>query len=983
MQPIHRSTMALTSASRHNRLAAVNSWQRWRHWILVVRLWFVLFCGLLASAASASTSAATADALVFFGDRNLPPYEYIENDQPKGANVDLVRAIGRVLGRPVEVQLMDWENAQSRLLAGEGHALTFLAPTPRRATQYDFSMPTLPVAFALFVRADNEDAFDPNQLQGKRIGVTKGSFPQQFFKDKQPQAKLVIVEDAIDGTKRLLRGEIDALAANQWSGLYLLKELNISGIVALPPFEERLGSIAVRKGDEVLRSEIDRALHQLQASGEFDEIIDRWSNKKVYLFSEAVIENTKLVAAVAVLALVLLSVALVTLYRKQKEREQILAQMQRQKAFLECVMTHAQACIAVMAGPELRYSFVNPAYQALVPDTPMLGQRYRDIFTNAAREEVEQQLRRVRQSGQPWRIDQFPGAIPGKPEAVWEGQAVLLPTAEDEKSVLVLAWDVTERARAELARQAASQYARSLLEASLDPLVTISSEGTITDVNTATEQVTGVSRETLIGSDFAEYFTDPKMAREGYQMVFSQGSVTDYPLAIRHVSGKVTDVLYNASLYRDKNGNVLGVFAAARDITESKRLGQTLQTRNIDLETATTVAEEANLAKSQFLSSMSHELRTPLNAILGFAQLIESNVSPPTPSQKRSLDQILSAGWFLLELVNEILDLAQIESGKVVLTREAVPLEHIMTECQELVEPLAIKRGISISFPRMEMPHWVDADRTRTRQILINLLHNAIKYNKPGGKVSMACTLVPQNSIRISVRDTGLGLSPEQLSQLFQPFNRLGRESEAEQGTGIGLVVVKRLVELMGGVIGVESQLGVGSVFWIELNLTTAPLLTTSETEQSAQHRPKPMDGTIRRTVLYVEDNPANLALVEELLTRRPDLRLISAADGNLGVEYARTYLPDVILMDIHLPGISGIEAMKVLQADPATVHIPVIALSAQALPADIIEAMKAGFFNYITKPIKLNEFMAALDAALEFSNSKSSDAAVKVLTTG
>lgn len=180
----------------------------------------------------------------------------------------------------------------------------------------------------------------------------------------------------------------------------------------------------------------------------------------------------------------------------------------------------------------------------------------------------------------------------------------------------------------------------------------------------------------------------------GYQLVFSQGSVTDYPPAIRHASGKITDVLYNASLYRDAQGNVLGVFAAARDITESKRMEQALQERNIALQKATPVSEEASLAKSNFLSSMSHELRTPLNAILGFAQLIDSSFSPPTPKQKRSIDQILSAGWYLLELVNEILDLAQIESGKVVLSREAVPLEHLMSQCQAMVEPLTHKRGI-------------------------------------------------------------------------------------------------------------------------------------------------------------------------------------------------------------------------------------------------------------------------------------------------
>jgi PAS domain S-box-containing protein len=613
---------------------------------------------------------------------------------------------------------------------------------------------------------------------------------------------------------------------------------------------------------------------------------------------------------------------------------------------------------------QLRYTwFYNPKLGYGLNE--VIGKTDAELMEPAYAKELETLKRRVIETEQPVR-QEVATAAPNSPVEFYDlSIEPLRDVSGHVVGITCTATEVTERRQAEEITQAASQYARSLLEASLDPLVTISAEGKITDVNTATEQVTGVGREILIGSDFADYFTDPQQAREGYQQVFLKGSVTDYPLAIRHVSGKITDVIYNASVYRDANGNVLGVFAAARDITQSKQLGQALSMRNVELEKATAVAEEASLAKSQFLSSMSHELRTPLNAILGFAQLIESNVSPPTPSQKRSLDQILSAGWYLLELVNEILDLAQIESGKAVMMREAVPLEHIMSECQELVEPLARKRGIEVSFPRMERPHWVEADLTRTRQVLINLLHNAIKYNKPGGTVSMTCTLVPPNSIRISVRDTGLGLSPEQLGQLFQPFNRLGRESGAEQGTGIGLVVVKRLVELMGGVIDVESQIGVGSVFSIELNLTTAPLLTTSETEQTAPHSPKPTNGTIRRTVLYVEDNPANLALVEELLTRRPDLRLISAADGNLGVEYARTYLPDVILMDLHLPGISGIEAMKALRADLTTAHIPVIALSAQALPADIIKAMEAGFVNYITKPIKLNDFMAALDVAL------------------
>ena len=252
--------------------------------------------------------------------------------------------------------------------------------------------------------------------------------------------------------------------------------------------------------------------------------------------------------------------------------------------------------------------------------------------------------------------------------------------------------------------------------------------------------------------------------------------------------------------------------------------------------------------------------------------------------------------------------------------------------------------------------------------MLINLLFNGIKYNKPSGSVSVEYTLTAADVIRISVRDTGVGLAPEQVEQLFQPFNRLGKETSAEEGTGIGLVVTKRLVELMGGSIGVDSTVGVGSVFWIELGLTTAPQLSVQEVEDAAQTRPPTPDGAPQRTLLYVEDNPANLELVEQLIARRPDLRLISAADANLGIEFARAYQPEVILMDINLPGISGIEAMEILRADPSTAHIPIVALSANAVPRDIEKALAAGFFNYLTKPIKVVQFMDALDAALKFA---------------
>jgi CheY-like chemotaxis protein/nitrogen-specific signal transduction histidine kinase len=410
------------------------------------------------------------------------------------------------------------------------------------------------------------------------------------------------------------------------------------------------------------------------------------------------------------------------------------------------------------------------------------------------------------------------------------------------------------------------------------------------------------------------------------------------------------------------------VFAAARDVTERKHNEHMLQEKNVELESAKSVAEKANLAKSDFLSSMSHELRSPLNAILGFAQLMESDSQPPTPSQKESIAQILDAGWHLLNLINEILNLAVIESGKVSLSGEPVSLHEVMLECQAMMEPQAQQRGISMTFPQFDNPCFVTSDRTRLKQILINLLSNAIKYNTVRGTVVVDYTVSAPDRIRINIKDTGAGLGPEKLAQLFQPFNRLGQEAGGEEGTGIGLVVTKRLVELMGGAIGVDSTVGAGSVFWIELISAAKPQLAVEGGDAAAYAPPHVPHGARLRTLLCVEDNPANLKLVEQLIARRPDMRLLTAVNGTLGIELARASQPEVILMDINLPDISGIEALKILRDDPATAHIPVVALSANAMPRDIEMGMKTGFFRYLTKPIKVNEFMDALRLALEFA---------------
>ena len=461
----------------------------------------------------------------------------------------------------------------------------------------------------------------------------------------------------------------------------------------------------------------------------------------------------------------------------------------------------------------------------------------------------------------------------------------------------------------------------------------------------------------------------------------SRGIEDIYELTYIRKDGSRFPAVVSVTALRDAHEAIIGYLLIGTDNTvrkqieeERNRVDKVLQENTLELEKAKAVAEKANLAKSDFLSSMSHELRSPLNAILGFAQLMDSDTPQPTPSQKGSISEILHAGWYLLELINEILDLAVVESGRLSLSLEAVSLPDVMMECQSMIEPQAQKRGIRMSFPSFAEPCYIKADHTRVKQVLINLLSNAIKYNQAGGSVSVDCALSDPGRVRISVTDTGAGLSPDNLAQLFQPFNRLGQEAGGEEGTGIGLVVSKRLVELMEGHIGVSSTVGTGSVFWIDLQVATDPHAGYIAAACATIAAPQLPDGLRSRLLLYVEDNSANLKLVEQLIARRPDMRLLTAQNGNDGINLARISLPDVILMDINLPGISGIEAMKLLRLDPLTAHIPIVALSANAIPRDIAKGLEAGFFRYLTKPIKVNQFMDTMNEVMEFADNGKSE---------
>jgi PAS domain S-box-containing protein len=500
-------------------------------------------------------------------------------------------------------------------------------------------------------------------------------------------------------------------------------------------------------------------------------------------------------------------------------------------------------------------------------------------------------------------------------------------------------------------------------------------------VNPKFTEVTGYSSSEAIGQN-PRILKSGQTAQEVYLQLWdklSNGLPWHGELINKRKNGEVYWEDVHIAPVKSLAGIVNHYVAVKTDCTERRQAALEIElysnhleaiviTRTSELEQAKDAAEKASLAKSEFLSSMSHELRSPLNAILGFAQLLESESPPPTPVQKDGLAEILKSGWHLLILINEILDLAKVESGHAPLSLEPVSMAEVLLECQKMIGPQAHQRGISVTFPLLDKSNYIRADRTRVKQVLINLLSNAIKYNIKQGSVEVTCAESVPGHIRVSIRDTGPGLSPELMLQLFKPFNRLGQEAGGEEGTGIGLVVAKKLIELMGGTIGVESSVGVGSVFWFELISVAELHSSAKEVDAGVLIQPVVKRETRLHTILYVEDNPSNLKLVKLIIGRYPSMLLLTAVDGFGGIEIARESQPDVILMDINMPGMNGYEALGILKSDPTTAHIPVLALTANAMPRDIKKGMEAGFFRYITKPIMVNEFMEAVNVALEFA---------------
>ena len=376
-------------------------------------------------------------------------------------------------------------------------------------------------------------------------------------------------------------------------------------------------------------------------------------------------------------------------------------------------------------------------------------------------------------------------------------------------------------------------------------------------------------------------------------------------------------------------------------------------------------AEAANRSKSEFLSRMSHELRTPLNAVLGFSQLLE--LDELSGDQEQAVRQITKGGRHLLDLINEILDISQIETGKLALSPEALRVGDLIGESVELVQPLSVERGVHLLGSDLAMCDvYIFADRQRLKQILLNLLGNAIKYNREGGTVSISCARPKSDTLRIQVTDTGPGIAPEHFGSLFTPFERLGAERTTVEGTGIGLALSHRLAEVMGGTLGVESTVGRGSTFWVDFKIVEGPVDRVERLGHLGAAAPVALTpASDLPAILHIEDNLSNIQLIERVLAQRPGVRLIPAMQGRLGVELARQHRPVLVLLDLNLADISGEDVLRMLRDDPATAHTPVAIISADAMPRQAQRMLAAGATAYLTKPIDVRQLLELVDASL------------------
>ncbi len=623
--------------------------------------------------------------------------------------------------------------------------------------------------------------------------------------------------------------------------------------------------------------------------------------------------------------------------------------------------------------------YVNPSFEltTLYKSAEVIGQSTSILKSGETADEVYKEMWETITAGLQWQGEWLNRKKSG--ELFWEN-VLITPIIDEQNRItnyLAVKQDITKRKEAEREilslnanlesrieertiqiRLSEEKFATAFQSNSVMMSIAHFETGLFVDVNNEFIETSGYSRSEVIGKTSSELqlFVDPNLREEIRQSLNNNIPVRKKEIQMRIKDGTLKTILISCdSIFI---GNVRCLLSVTMDISERIKAEEQLrQARN--------EAEQANMAKSEFLSRMSHELRTPMNSILGFAQLLE--MGDLNPGQRKGVNHIKKSGKHLLDLINEVLDISRIEAGHLSLSLEPVKISEVIHEMIDIVRQHAMERSVTIEIDSSNDKFLcVQSDKQRLKQILLNLMNNAIKYNKVGGSVTLETKLLPAKisgvaPVRISVKDSGFGISASDIPKLFIPFERIGAEKTDTEGTGLGLSVVKKLTVAMGGEIGVESVVGEGSTFWVEFPLSEGGSNAIGKIVPSEGNNPK---GDCKQgVILYIEDNASNIVLVEEIIsTQRSNIRLITNAFGQNALPLALEYMPDIILLDLNLPDMHGSEVLKILQSNEITCEIPVVVISADAMPQQIAHLMAMGARRYITKPMDLTVILKIID---------------------
>ena len=950
-----------------------------RAWLLLVRSLACFVTCVACTTAHAQVPAPTppARAITVVMDDNYPPFIFRdEAGQLQGILKDTWALWQDRTGVPVNLQAMDWAKAQATMRAGRADVIDTIFETEPRKLNYDFTAPYATLEVPIFFHESISGIVNADSLRGFTVGVKEGDACIDVLREHRIEA-LKAYPSYVSMIAAAAAGDLRVFCADKPPAQYLLNQLGVEKQFrqSVPLYSGEFHR-AVRKGDTALLNLLNDGFAKITPA-ERQKILDKWFGSDVD--SRPGSPYVRLVLYVSLAALLvplILAAWILTLRRrviaKTTELSRSVDQLGQAKQAVDLTLAHLKATLEAIPDSlfevdlQGRYHDYRAARNdpLTAPAEQLIGRTVHDVLPADAAQTVLAALHEAAVGGSSYGA-QLRTTLPDGDH--WFELSVSRRRAArtDDDRYIVLSRDITERKRAALALQQSEHNFRYFFEAELVGMaISLPDKGWAMS-NRRLADMLGYTVSELQSVNWSKItHPDDLDADESAFNRVMAGDSEGYTMDKRFIR-KDGSLLYAAIAVRcerDARGNVERFFVIVEDITRRTlaehqlarhrdELELLVQERSHELVIARDAAERANRAKSEFLSGMSHELRTPLNAILGFSQLLALDQAL-LPGSQHFVHEIQRGGTHLLTLINDVLDLAQVESGRIRLSLEPVELSPLCRDVLKLMEPLAVKGDVHLSMGTLD-GLVVRADQIRLKQVLVNLTSNAIKYNRTGGSVVLSATRRDVQLLRLSVRDTGIGIEPQYLERVFEPFNRLGAEFGSIEGTGIGLSICQRLVHLMGGDIGVASAPGNGSEFWVDLPIAepAAPGRTASAPGPAPSREYAALPAA---RLLYIEDNAANLRLMEAIMELHDGVALITATSGGAGIDAARRDRPDLILLDINLPDVDGYRVLATLRSTAETRDIPVVAVTANAMPADEQRIRDVGFDGYLSKPIRL-----------------------------